>query len=169
MTGRSEIDKKGLGREVLSLHLSGKPSREIGTELGIGYKGVQAYIKAIQEPTKAKNGKVSRKLPTLELLENHVRLEISQESALSELSKQLEDYTIEYERAPDDKAKYAWSQNRIRILQEMNKVTGLYEPRPCNIAPTPIIENTEDTYTTEELREIIEFEEKHPLRADKKE
>jgi hypothetical protein len=158
MTGRSEIDKKGLGREVLSLHLSGKPSREIGEELGIGYKGVQAYIRAIQEPTKAKNGKVSRKLPTVELLENQIRLEINQESALSELSDQLKEYTDQYNNATDERSKYAWSQNRIKILQEMNKVTGLYMPKPSGPPPDPAgdVFNMSDEELENKARAILE-------------
>jgi transcriptional regulator len=165
---KSEIEKQGLGDRVLALKLAGNSYQDIADTLGLDKGQIQSYLSKVKQP----NGKTANNsiqtTTARELLTNQIRLEISQETALSELSKQLQDYTDEYNRAPDDKAKYAWSQNRIRILQEMNKVTGLYEPRQCN-APAPPAARaiTPDLYTTDELREILDFEEKNPIRADK--
>jgi transposase len=161
------VETKGLGDQVTALYLNGISYREIAASLGLEYNQVQTYLAKVKRPARLKANKVMELPIEKGVIANHIRLEINQENALSELAKQLDDYSKEYDRALDSKEKYAWSQNRIRILQEMNKVTGLYEPRPCNTAPAPAVEVNDETYTTEELREIIEFEAKHPLRADK--
>jgi len=38
----------------------------------------------------------------------------------------------------DEKAAYAWSQNRIKLVDMMAKITGLYNPRPIEQTPTDI-------------------------------
>ena len=72
-------------------------------------------------------------------LRENIKLELSQEHTLSELATQLKQYTDNYEASMfkgDEKAAYAWSQNRIKLLQQMISITGLEEretPEPINV------------------------------------
>ena len=59
-----------------------------------------------------------------------IRLEVNQENAVSELSSQLNEYTANYNAAMDrgdERAAAVWSRNRIDLLKEMLRVTGLYD------------------------------------------
>lgn len=153
---KSAIETQKVEGQVLALHMAGKSQQRIGQELGLSRSAVQAYLAKVKSMSEL-NTNNDNKFPTNKaLLEAQVRLEINQENALSELSKQLQDYTDEYNRAPDDKAKYAWSQNRIRILQEMNKVTGLYEPRACKAEVTEDDIPMTDEELIERAKSIIE-------------
>jgi len=61
-----------------------------------------------------------------------IKLEITQENTLSEMALQMKDYTDQYNSAMsrgDEKAAYAWSQNRIKLIDMMARTTGLYNQR----------------------------------------
>lgn len=115
------VIRLGLQDKVLALLLEGKPHTGIARELGITRRAVDSYAKLISNGAQSvRNGGP---------VKGALRLEISQENALSELSKQIGQYTENYELAiseGDGKAAYAWSTNRIALLREMLKVTGLY-------------------------------------------
>jgi hypothetical protein len=67
--------------------------------------------------------------PAIDTIRATMRLEITQENTLSELAVQMKDYTDQYNNAMergDEKAAYAWSQNRIKLIDMMAKITGLY-------------------------------------------
>jgi hypothetical protein len=131
------IIRQGLQDKAAQLLLDGKTTYAISKELNVSRGAVSTF--------KALLMKADQSLQT-NGMKAVARLEISQENALSELSKQLEQYTENYERSMrpnedgkvDEKGAYAWSTNRISLLREMLKVTGLYDapkeqPKTINI------------------------------------
>jgi len=81
----------------------------------------------------------TKTITNIDELKPLIRLEINQENTLSELANQMKDYTDQYNKAMsnnDEKAAYAWSQNRIKLVDMMAKITGLYNPRPIEQTPS---------------------------------
>ena len=116
------IIKRGLQDKALAGILEGKPYTQISKELGVSRGALTAYSKKISNPAQTiQNGQA---------VKGSIRLEISQENALSDLSKQMEQYTENYQRSMqngDEKGAYAWSSRRVDLLEKMLKVTGLYD------------------------------------------
>jgi predicted transcriptional regulator len=122
MSQVNPIIKRGLQGEVLAAILEGKPHTQIATELGLSRGAVAAYAKKVSNPAQS--------LQSRQDVRGAIRLEISQENALSDLADQMKEYTDRYEKAikgDDMKAAYAWSARRVDLLEKMLKVTGLYE------------------------------------------
>ena len=116
------IIKRGLQDKVLAAILEGKPHTQIATDLGMSRGAVAAYAKKISNPAQS--------LQSRQDVKGAIRLEISQENALSDLADQMKEYTDRYEKAVKDddmKAAYAWSARRVDLLEKMLKVTGVYE------------------------------------------
>ena len=146
---KNPIEKKDIGDQVIAMHLDGKSQQVIADKLGIKRHQVQTYLSRIN-------------VLSVENLNNpntngQVRLEINQENALSELANQLQDYSDEYEGALDPKEKFAWSQNRIRILQEMNRVTGLYGSKCASPTTDPqvLLDQLSDEEVERRARDIL--------------
>jgi predicted transcriptional regulator len=119
--------------EVLAAILEGKPRTQIATELGVSRGAVAAYAKKISNPAQS--------LQSRQDVKGAIRLEISQENALSDLADQMKEYTDRYEKAikgDDMKAAYAWSSRRVELLEKMLKVTGLYEAPTTKEEPIEI-------------------------------
>lgn len=110
------IIRRGLQDRYAELVLAGKSDTFIMNELGVSRDAIVSYRKV---KPKALNSLI------LDKLKGPLRLEITQENALSELSLQMADYTKEYKEAafPDEKQK--WGALRLRCLENMIKVTGL--------------------------------------------
>ena len=124
------IIRRGLQDKYASLVLEGKSDTAIMKELGVSRDAIVSYRKV--KP---------KALQSLELdrLKGPLRLEINQENALSELSLQMADYTMQYKAAlgegqvgsPDKPiivdmdAAHKWGLLRLRCLENMLKVTGL--------------------------------------------
>ena len=69
-------------------------------------------------------------------------MEVTQENALSQLSKQLSEYTDEYEKARtggDPEMATRWAALRLKLLDMMNKVTGLYNERAPQTTPIVVV------------------------------
>ena len=116
------IIKRGLQDKVLAAILEGTPHVQIATELGVSRGAVAAYAKKISNPAQS--------LQSRQDVKGAIRLEISQENALSDLADQMKEYSDRYEKAIKDddmKAAYAWSARRVDLLEKMLKVTGLYD------------------------------------------
>jgi predicted transcriptional regulator len=119
------IIRLGLQDEAARLILDGKTTYAISKELGVSRGAVSTFKGMLM--------KADQSLQT-NGIKAVARLEISQEEALSQLSTQLQQYTENYEKAMkpdgdgkvDEKAAYAWSCQRIALLDKMLRVTGLY-------------------------------------------
>jgi len=112
------IIKKGLQDKALALILSGKRNVDIIAELGVPRKAFYAWKKTLSKGDE------------MGTIRQQVRLEISQEKALSELATQLKQYTDNYElamKAGKTSEAYSWSSRRVDLLEKMLKVTGLYD------------------------------------------
>jgi predicted transcriptional regulator len=113
--------------------LDGKGDTDIAKQLGVTRQAFYAYKK------KARN--ITQTVQT-SVLKGALRLEISQENALSDLADQMKEYTDQYEKAVKDddmKAAYAWSARRVDLLEKMLKVTGLYEAPTKKQEPLKVI------------------------------
>lgn len=111
--------------EIARLLLQGQTMQEVADALGVSLSKVKLV--------KRSHIKSDNNLPAVDKLKAVVRLEITQEKTLSELATQMKEYTDNYENAKrnnDEKAAYAWSQNRIKIIDMMAKITGLYDKKP---------------------------------------
>ena len=112
--------------------LDNKSVRQMADELGVSIYAVKGFQKAISKtPQNSKN----------ELLRGTIRLEINQENAISELSRQIVQYTENYERAiklNDEDTAFKWSRNRIDLLEKMLRVTGLNDSGAKNAEQKPI-------------------------------
>lgn len=111
--------------EITSLLLQGRTIVEVSNALGVS----QSKVKNV----KAKFVKQDPNLPAVDKLKAVVRLELTQEKTLNDLTAQMKEYTDRYNQATaagDEKAAYAWSQNRIKIIDMMAKITGLYDKKP---------------------------------------
>ena len=121
--------------EIIALHLNGLSYTQIGKKLNLTRQTVAKVVKNYTNGNKIlTNGPTS-----VEVLKDAIRLEINQENTLSELAEQLKDYTDRYNKAmeaEDERSAYAWSQNRIKLVDMMAKITGLYNPRPIEQTPT---------------------------------
>ena len=120
MPRRNEIEKRGLQNQVLEDRLNGLSLREIAKKHDLKLDCVHRHLKKVE----GNNQTVA--------IRQTIRLEITQENALTELSKQMQVYTQNFERAMkdgDEKSAYAWSQNRIALLDKMLRVTGLYSEK----------------------------------------
>ena len=132
----NRIIKLGLQDKATRLMLDGKTDTDIAKELEVPRKSVYAF--------KRKMG-IGNESGQTSVLKATIRLEISQENALSELAKQLKQYSDNYDRAmhEDEKAAILWSRNRIDLLKEMFRITGLYAekvapPIPNGLAPSDV-------------------------------
>jgi len=129
--------RKSKDSEIITLHLNGLNYTQIAKKLNLTRQTVAKVVKNYTNGNKVlTNGPTS-----VEVLKDAIRLEINQENTLSELAEQLKDYTDQYNKAMsnnDEKAAYAWSQNRIKLVDMMAKITGLYNPRPIEQTPTDI-------------------------------
>jgi len=124
------IIARGLEDKVACMILAKHTDSSIGRELGISRQAVGRYRKQTTNLTDTKQ---------LTGLKAIVRMEVSQENALSELSLQMADYTKEYKAALgegqigtkdrpiviDTDAAHKWGALRLRCLEMMIKVTGL--------------------------------------------
>jgi hypothetical protein len=141
------IVRKGLQDKAIRLMLDGKPDVDIAKELGVTRQAFYAYKKKARNLTESVQAK------------GMIRLEISQENALSELSGQMLQYTENYERSMqngDEKGAYAWSARRIDLLEKMLKVTGLYEAPTTKQEPIMIrFVTVEGRDRAEEVRAAI--------------
>jgi len=111
--------------------LDGKRNVDMAKEFKVTSSAVHRFKKRL----------TNRKEMQTTTLKGAVRLEITQENALSDLSKQMEQYTVNYERAikdGDEKAALAWSARRVKLLERMLKVTGLYNNNAPQSAPITI-------------------------------
>ena len=123
MPRRSKIEQLGLGTEIQFLRADGKLQEEIALiinerhDVSINRRMVSRYLEGLNDNDRE---------ATIET----IRLEINQENAVSELSNQLTEYTNNYNEAMnrcDERAAAVWSRNRIDLLKEMLRVTGLYD------------------------------------------
>ena len=117
--GKRGPKAKASDAEIVNHLLNGLTNLEVATTLGVS----ESKVKLV----KAQHMKPNQNLPSVELLKAVVRLEITQENTLSELSTQMAEYTKQYDEANDPREKHAWSQNRIKIIDMMAKITGLYD------------------------------------------
>lgn len=111
--------------EIARLLLQGQTMQEVADALGVSLSKVKLVKRSHIKP--------DNNLPAVDKLKAVVRLEITQEKTLSDLASQLKEYTDRYNAAKtanDEKAAYAWSQNRIKIIDMMAKITGLYDKKP---------------------------------------
>ncbi len=150
------IVKKGLQDKALALILDGsKRNNEIIAELGVPRKAFYSWKKSLSKGTQ------------MGTIRQSVKLEVSQENALSELTRQLQQYTDNYDKAmeaagqaeTEGEAKslrgeaHSWSARRVDLLKEMLKVTGLYaegmRPKPDKDDPDADVERMTD----QELRD----------------
>jgi transposase-like protein len=121
--------------EIIALHINGLNYTQIANKLDITR---QTVAKVVKNYTNG-NAILTNEPTDIETLRQVVRLEITQENTLSELANQMKDYTDQYNKAMsnnDEKAAYAWSQNRIKLIDMMAKITGLYNPRPIEQTPS---------------------------------
>lgn len=128
--------KRGPGRKagasddvIMDRIITGGTNTQIGKDLGVS----RQYVAKVRDKLQNKQELITN---TAEL-KAVIRLEINQENTLSELANQMKDYTDRYNKAMDandERSAYAWSQNRIKLVDMMAKITGLYNPRP--IEPT---------------------------------
>ena len=110
---------------IMDKIITGGTNTQIGKDLGVS----RQYVAKVRDKLQNKQELITN---TSEL-KAIIRLEINQENTLSELAEQMKDYTDQYNKAMnnnDEKAAYAWSQNRIKLVDMMAKITGLYNPRP---------------------------------------
>lgn len=127
--------------EIVALHVNGLNYTQIAEQLNITRQTVAKVVKKHTENNKA----LTNEPASIDVLKATIRLEINQENTLSELANQMKDYTDQYEKAMsagDERSAYAWSQNRIKLVDMMAKITGLYNPRPIEQTATidrPII------------------------------
>jgi hypothetical protein len=117
--GKRGPKAKASDAEIINGLLNGLTTLEVATSLGVS----ESKVKLV----KREHMKPDQNLPSIEVLKAVVRLEITQENTLSELSTQLAEYTTQYKDAADPREKHAWSQNRLKIIDMMAKITGLYE------------------------------------------
>lgn len=120
--------RKQKDSEILALHLNGLNYTQIAKQLNLTR---QTVAKVVKNCTNG-NQILTNDSAGIETLKDIIRLEITQENTLTELAEQLKDYTDQYEAAKkrdDEKAAYAWSQNRIKLIDMMAKITGLYNPK----------------------------------------
>ena len=125
MPRKSKIEQLGIGTEIQFLKSDGKSLQET------------ADVVTARHGVKVTKNNVSRYLAKLERsgtdviqTKEYIRLEINQENAVSELSNQLTEYTNNYNEAMkrcNERAAAVWSRNRIDLLKEMLRVTGLYD------------------------------------------
>jgi len=124
MSRKSKINELGLGTEVQFLKMDGKRHGEISEILNQKYgadinrQAVSRYLRNTLDIEQEANARAA------------IRLEVNQENAVSELSSQLNEYTANYNAAMDrgdERAAAVWSRNRIDLLKEMLRVTGLYD------------------------------------------
>ena len=123
MPRKSKIEQLGLGTEIQFLRMDGKLQEEIALiinerhDVSINRRMVSRYLECLNNNDRE---------ATIE----SIKLEINQENAVSELSNQLSEYTNNYNEAMkrcEERAAAVWSRNRIDLLKEMLRVTGLYD------------------------------------------
>ena len=124
------VERANLEGKALALLTGGKGIRATAKELGVSEKAVRNFRDKMR-----KGGEKD----DFAALKGRLRLDLTQENALSELSKQMKQYTDNYDRAilEDEKAALLWSRNRIDLLEKMLRVTGIYD-RAANTNPEPI-------------------------------
>lgn len=111
--------------EIMDLIYTGVSQVQVAERLKLS----RGYVRKVCN--KYKNSDITK--PLHPEVREIIRLEITQENTLSELTKQMKEYTDRYNQAiaaGDEKAAYAWSQNRIKIIDMMAKITGLYDRKP---------------------------------------
>ena len=119
MPRRSEIEKRGLQKQILELALLNKTEQEIADSLCISQSMVSRYL--------AKNGGLPRKY--MKSVKRAARIELSMEIAKDKLSEQMAEFERNYYNAmkrDDEKAAYGWSQRWSDTMEKILKVTGLY-------------------------------------------
>jgi len=144
MPRKSKIEELGIGTEIQFLKHDGKSFREIAE-----------VVTARHGMTITKNN-ISRYLAKLERsntdviqTKEYIRLEINRENAISELSAQLNEYTDNYNNAMtrgDERAAAVWSRNRIDLLKEMLRVTGLYDKARKEAEKEPVKNDMDKWY-----------------------
>ena len=120
MPRRNEIEKRGLQNQVLEDRLNGLSLREIAKKHDLKLDCVHRHLKKVE----GNNQTVA--------IRQTIRLEITQENALTELSKQMQEATEGFDKAKveDDQRMMAmWSERRIALLDKMLRVTGLYSEK----------------------------------------
>ena len=115
------IVRRGLQNAFLELELARKSDTEIMKELGISRETIVSYRKLAPKV---------RESPTFETMKSVIRMEVSQENALTELSLQMADYSKEYRDADTPEDRQRWGALRLRCLETMIKVTGLDKGLP---------------------------------------
>jgi len=108
--------------DIIAKHLNGLSYSQIGRDLRITRQTVSKVVKKYIET----NTSLTITPTAVDELRTVIKLEITQENTLTELSTQLAEYTDEYNKATDPREKVAWSQNRLKIIDMMAKITGLY-------------------------------------------
>jgi len=115
--------------EIINQHLNGLNYTQIGENLKLTRQTVSKVVKKHLEDNNQLTKQPTNQPISLDDMRTIIKLEITQENTLTELSEQMKDYTDNYERAvknEDEKSAYAWSQNRLKIIDMMAKITGLY-------------------------------------------
>jgi len=111
--------------EIMDLIYTGVSQVQVAARLKLS----RGYVRKVCD--KYKNSDITK--PLHPEVREIIRLEITQEKTLNDLTAQMKEYTDRYNQATaagDEKAAYAWSQNRIKIIDMMAKITGLYDRKP---------------------------------------
>lgn len=167
MPRKSAIEERDIGEYIITARLDGMTQAEIAEKFDLNEGQVQRYLAKVDE-TRLTQRKSARR--------DALILEINQENAISELAKQLNEYSVNYNDAMnrgDEKAAYGWSRNRLDILEKMLRVSGLYD-KARRQAEREIDEVQISIVDTAEFEELISdlgrLMEKHPeISADLKE
>jgi transposase len=122
--------------KIIELHCNGRSYTEIAHDLGISRQLASRVVRKYAE----NNGPITNN----DDYRAAVKIEVTRENALSELSKQMTECTRNYDAAmgkkpSDEKAAYAWSTARRDLLDKMLKVTGLYNDKAAGAAPVEIV------------------------------
>lgn len=117
MPRTSEIEKQGLGDEIITARMNGCTYSQIAQDYSLSIDQVQRFLRKQNE---------TQIIPKM----SQIKLQIRQEDAISDLAVQMAEYTQHYQDAMnrgDEKAAYAWSRNRLDLLKEMLKCSGVYD------------------------------------------
>jgi transposase len=126
---KNRIIELGLQDKALALILEGLPNVRIIKELGVSRDTFYAWKRKLSNPNLC---------PTVR---GAVRMELSQENAVSEIVDQLYDYTQNYRNAMargDEELAGKWANLRTKLGETWVKVTGLdrviaAEPRQVEV------------------------------------
>ncbi len=127
---KSEIEKKGLGKQIVDLRLEGMPQDAIASTLGLKQKQVSNYLK-------------KQKFGPENLAKTALTIEITQEIAerhLGQAVAEAEAQVLESKSSPDPREKIAAMHTYLQAIDMLNKATGLYEKakREAETAQEPV-------------------------------